>query len=119
MGIKKRLPKKDAKRSKNMNEKINVAIARITKECEGNDHLIPFEEYLTSICTTETIADKILNKNKTLKGCFDKMKTIARGRAVNGCAYIPPEEGFEIIKDYYEIDDRSNGLQAIDITDFL
>lgn len=104
-----------------MNEKINLAIARITKECQGNDHLIPFEEYLTSICTTEAIADKILKEDKTLKGCFDNMKKIAKDRAVNGCAYIPPEEGFEIIKKYYGIDgiNQSKGSQVIDITDFL
>lgn len=101
-----------------MNEKINMAIARITKECQGNDYLIPFEEYLTSICTTEAVADKILKEDKTLKGCFDNMKKIAKDRAVNGCTYIPPEEGFEIIKKYYGID-QSKTSQTIDITDFL
>lgn len=102
-----------------MSEKTNRAIARITDECKGNEHLIPFEEYLTSICTSDEVADKILNANKTLKGCFEKMKGIARNRAKNGCAYIPPEEGFRIIRDYYGIEDKAKSSPAIDIMDFL
>lgn len=102
-----------------MSEKINKAIARITDECKGNEHLIPFEEYLTSICTTDDVADKILNENKNLKGCFEKMKGIAHRRAKNNCAYIPPEEGFRIIKDYYGIDESQKNSPVIDIMDFL
>ena len=60
-----------------MSEKTDKAIARITDECKGNEHLIPFEEYLTSICTTDDVADKILNRDKSLKGCFEKMKSAA------------------------------------------
>ena len=102
-----------------MSEKINKAIAQITDECKGNEHLIPFEEYLTSICTTDDVAEKILNRDKSLKGCFEKMKSIARGRAKNNCAYIPPEEGFQIIKDYYGIKDNKKASPAIDIMDLL
>ena len=102
-----------------MSEKINKAIARITDECKGNEHLIPFEEYLTSICTTDDVADKILNESKNLKGCFEKMKSIACSRAKNNCAYIPPEEGFQIIKDYYGIKDNKKAGPAIDIMDLL
>lgn len=102
-----------------MSEKTNRAIARITDECKGNEHLIPFEEYLTSICTTDDVADKILNNDKSLKGCFEKMKNIARSRAKNGCAYIPPEEVFRIIRDYYGIEDSKKTSSAIDIMDLL
>lgn len=102
-----------------MSEKTNRAIARITDECKGNEHLIPFEEYLTSICTSDEVADKILNTGKSLSGCFEKMKGIAKGRAKNGCAYIPPEEGFRIIRDYYGIEDSKKTGPAIDIMDFL
>ncbi len=102
-----------------MSEKINKAIAHITDECKGNEHLIPFEEYLTSICTTDDVADKILNESKSLKGCFEKMKSIAQKRAKNNCAYVPPEEGFRIIRDYYGIKDNKKASPAIDIMDLL
>lgn len=102
-----------------MSEKINKAIAHITDECKGNEHLIPFEEYLTSICTTDDVADKILNESKSLKGCFEKMKSIAQKRAKNNCAYVPPEEGFRIIRDYYGIEDSKKTGPVIDIMDLL
>lgn len=102
-----------------MSEKINKAIAHITDECKGNEHLIPFEEYLTSICTTDDVADKILNRDKSLKGCFEKMKSIAQKRAKNNCAYVPPEEGFRIIRDYYGIEDSKKTGPAIDIMELL
>lgn len=98
--------------------KIDEAIAKITKECKDNKHLIPFEEYLTSICKTDKIADKILAEDRSLQGCFEKMKFIAQGRAVNQAAYIPPEEGFEIIRKYYDIELNSKP-ETIDISDFL
>ncbi|SFE12997.1 hypothetical protein SAMN02910327_00397, partial [Peptostreptococcaceae bacterium pGA-8] len=39
-------------------------------------------------------------------------------RAVNQAAYIPPEEGFEIIRKYYDIELNSKP-ETIDISDFL
>lgn len=100
-----------------MSDVTNRAIARITDECKDKDYLIPFEEYLTSICTTDEVAEKILNPGKTLEGCFTEMQSIAKGRAVRGCAFIPPEEGYQIIKDYYGIIKESK--KQIDIMDFL
>ncbi len=106
-----------------MSKKTDEAIAKITAECEGKDYLIPFEEYLTTICT-DAVAEKILKDDKKLEECFGKMQKIARSRQKNGCAYIPNEEGFEIIREYYEITDSDLDLKksagtVIDITDLL
>lgn len=103
---------------------INKAIAKITEECQGKDYLIPFEEYLTSICTTDKIAEKILDKKKTLQGAFDKMKETAEKRMVKkgnvGIGCIPPEEGFKIIREYFGIDLKEKAeANIIDITEFL
>lgn len=105
-----------------MSYKTDQAIEKITKECQGKDYLIPFEEYLTSICTEDAVADKILADGKTLQGAFDKMRGIASKRQKNGCAYIPPEEGFAIIREYYEIEEAEPEPpvgDVIDIMDFL
>jgi len=107
-----------------MSEMTDRAIARMTQECQKAEHLIPFEEYLTSICTNDYVAGKILQEDKTLAKCFEGMKEIARGRAVKGCAYIPPEEGYKIIRDYYGISteaqqEQSSHKNVIDITDLL
>ena len=104
-----------------MSKKTDEAIAKLTAECEGKDYLIPFEEYLTSICN-DAVAEKILKEDKTLEDCFKKMKEVARSRQKNGCAYIPPEEGFGIIREYYEItesDLKKTAGSVIDITDLL
>ena len=82
---------------------IDKAIKRITEECEGKDYLIPFEEYLTSICTNDSVAEKILSPRKTLQECFNGMKNIARKSAINNFAFIPTEVGYQIIREYYDI----------------
>ena len=108
-----------------MSDLTDRAIAHITEECQKKDYLIPFEEYLTSIMT-DKIAEKVLDEKKSLQGCFDRMKETAEKHMVRngnvGTAYIPPEEGFTIIRGYYGIDLAENSSQdpgVIDITDFL
>lgn len=107
-----------------MSMKQDQAAAKMAEECQGKEYLVPFEEYLTSICN-DRVAEKILAAGKTLQGSFDKMQKIAKGRAKNGCAYIPPEEGFGIIREYFGItdDDLTTTAPAtagvIDIMSFL
>lgn len=108
-----------------MYELRDKAAARMAEECQGKEHLIPFEEYLMSIMT-DAVALKILVEDKTLEGAYEKMKDIARKRAVNGAAYIPPEEGFEIIRSYYGIEEEDLHVSAasqqnsvIDIFDYM
>lgn len=108
-----------------MSDLADRAIARITEECRKKDYLVPFEEYLTSIMTDQ-VAVKVLDEKKTLQGCFDEMKKTAEKRMSRsgnvGTAYIPPDEGFSIIRDYYGIDlttKTSPEPDVIDILDFL
>lgn len=101
-----------------MSDKTDRAKARLAEECLNKEYLIPFEEYLTGICTSDDIADKILDESKTLEGCFEHMREIARKRQKNNCAYIPEAEGLEIIREYYDIN-LSVKSDVIDITDFL
>lgn len=107
--------------------KIDLAIKKLTEECQGNDYLVPFEECMTSICTTEAVAEKILQEDKTLTGAYETMRDIAKGRQKNGCAYIPPDEGLSILKKYFGIreSDTHSVIKAestdgmIDITSLL
>lgn len=52
---------------------------------------------------------------------FRKHEKDSKKRAVNGCAYIPPEEGFSIIRKYYDISDSdlSSHSNVIDITELI
>ena len=97
------------------------AIAKMAEEIKGKDHLIPFEEYLTGICTTDDVAEKILAEGKSLEKCFRHMEGIARKRKTGNFAYIPPEEGFSIIREYYGIKNKpaAREPEAVDIMDLL
>lgn len=67
-----------------MSQKTDEAKMRMAKECQGKEELVPIEEYLTSICTTDAVAEKILKKEKTLQKCLDHMRGIAQKKAVRG-----------------------------------
>ena len=83
--------------------KIDEAIKKMTEECEKNPQLIPLEEYLTGICTTDEIAEKILTEGKTLKGAMDKIRTKAKKDAVAGVGIVSDTEAFEMVREYYGI----------------
>lgn len=108
-----------------MSKKTDEAIAKITAECEGKEHLIPFEEHLTKLCTNDCIAEKILQEDKTLQGSFDEMKCVAKKRKHGNFAYIPEKEGLAIIEEYYGITDADKSgsgrltSNLIDITELL
>ena len=72
-----------------MSIKTDQAKRKLAEECQGKEYLIPFEEYLTGICTTDKVADLILAENKKLEKCFGK-KADKRRKLYNGmikCQY--------------------------------
>ena len=79
------------------------AIRKLTEEAMKIDDPVAFaiEEHLTSKIRTNAEASLILAEDKTLKGAYDKVWAEARKRKKGNCAYIPPEEVFEIVDDYY------------------
>lgn len=81
------------------------AIEKITKEATAiNDPVaIAIEEHLTGLCTSNTVAMKILAEDKSLKVIYDKIWAEAKKRRKGNCAYIPPEEVFAMIDEYYDI----------------
>ena len=85
------------------------AIRKITEEAMKIDDPVAFaiEEHLTAKCTTNAVAEKLLADDKTLKEAYDKVWTEARKRRKGNCAYIPPEEVYEIVDEYYGLDGAS------------
>lgn len=115
-----------------MQEIINKAIAYITEQMmkeEGNSAVVAIEEYLTDICKNEAIANKLLNKEKTLKGALKEIENAARKIQKNNIACIGPWEGFAIVEKYYSITEEdkqaSNSskskkdMDLIDVMDFM
>lgn len=110
-------------------ELINSAIAKITEEALALKD--PFaqmiEEHLTSICTTEEVATKLLSKDKLLKTFCEEMWKEAKSRstkcAAGSGAYISDKECFEKAEAYYEITEEDkrtkNTTNVIDITELL
>lgn len=112
---------------------IDKAIARITDEMMKVNH--PFavfiEEYLTSICTNDRIAEKLLNPQKSLKGFVDKTVAEMRKVAQQGgsgaqSAGLPDVEFHRRAEEYYGITDEDKAgrkkiikSDVIDITQFL
>lgn len=84
---------------------IDKAIEKITKEAMALDDPMAFaiEEHLTDLCTSNTVAMKILAEDKSLKGACDMLWREASKRKKGNHAYIPPAEAFEMIDKYYGI----------------
>jgi len=112
---------------------INKAIAKITDEMMKLNH--PFvnfiEEHLTSICTNEKVAEKLLNENRTLKEFLEKqesdMKKIAQksgtGHQSAGMSdtdfYARAEEYYGITEEDKQTKRTAVKSNVIDMSDFL
>ena len=90
------------------------AIAKITAEAMAIDDPLAFaiEEYLTDRCTTNAAAEKLLAENKTLKQIYDKIWSEARKRRKGQVAFIPPEEVFRMIDEYYGLNQKAAPTKA-------
>ena len=50
------------------------------------------EEYLTGICTSNAVAEKILQEGKSLKGACDSIREVAKKNAVGGVGAVSDED---------------------------
>jgi len=89
------------------------AIEKITREAmEINDPVaFGIEEHLTGMCTTNTVAMKILEDDKKLKEIYDKVWSEARRGRKGNCAYIPPEEVYAMVDEYYGLNNKVTNRQ--------
>lgn len=99
---------------------IDKAIKQITEEMMELDTPLAqgIEEHLTEKCTSEAVAEKLLGSGKSLKEICGKVTAEAKKRAKGGVAYIPPEEVFRMVDDYYEIGSAPK-RDHIDVMDLL
>lgn len=84
---------------------IDKAIARVTEEMMKIDDPLAqlVEEHLTEVCITERVAEKLLDPKKTLKEAHKKIWEEARRRKKGNGAYIPDQEIYEMVDEYYGI----------------
>lgn len=105
---------------------IDKAIEKITKEAMEIDHpmAIAIEEYLTNKCTSNTVAMKILDESKTVKGIYDQIYEKAKKEAKNRFAAISDEEVYSMVDEYYGLNathHRSSAGSAgrVDVLDLI
>lgn len=99
---------------------INKAIEKLTKEMmKMND---PFaqaiEEHLTGICTSDTVAAKILQEGKSLKGACDSIRVLAKKNAVGGVGVVSDEDAYKMAEEYYGIS-RAEKHETLNVLDLL
>ena len=113
--------------------KIDEAVAKITGEAMsiGHPYAIFLEEHLTSICTTDQVADKLLDPAKDLKKhvndiITEKRKEAEKNRKGNvGGAGLSDDEAFRRVEEYYGIrpEDQKPVAESIsgviNLSDFL
>jgi len=103
-------------------ERINEARAKITEESlEIKSALATFiEETINERCTTEEVANKILDGKKSIKDLINDITNKAKEKAVNNMAAISDEEVREMVLKYYELDDtKASGTDVVDILDLI
>ena len=103
-------------------EKINEARAKITEESlKIKSALATFiEETINERCTTEEVANKILDGKKSIKDLINDIRNKAKEKAVNNMAAISDEEVRGMVLKYYEIDEtKAQNAEVVDILDLI
>lgn len=103
-------------------ERINEARAKITEESlEIKGALATFiEETVNEHCTTEEVANKILDGKKSIKDLINDIRNKAKEKAVNNMAAISDEEVRGMVLKYFEIDEtKVQNAEVVDILDLI
>ena len=103
-------------------EKINEARAKITEESlKIKGALATFiEETVNEHCTTEEVANKILDGKKSVKDLINDIRNKAKEKAVNNMAAISDEEVRGMVLKYFEIDEtKAQNAEVVDILDLI
>lgn len=103
-------------------EKINEARTKITEESlEIKSALATFiEETINERCTTEEVANKILDGKKSIKDLINDIRNKAKEKAVNNMAAISDEEVRGMVLKYFEIDEtKTQNAEVVDILDLI
>lgn len=104
---------------------INEAIKKLTEEAmaDGSSAFREIEEHLTNLCKTNDVAEKILVDGKTIKGAYElierRAEEMAKGKTGRVKICVSPSEGFDIVDDYFGINDIKAGKGSAPVIDVL
>ena len=103
-------------------ERINEARAKITEESLKIKGVLAtfIEETINERCTTEEVANKILDGKKSIKDLINDIRNKAKEKAVNNMAAISDEEVRGMVLKYFEIDEtKAQNAEVVDILDLI
>lgn len=83
---------------------ITKAIAKIQSQ-NTDDMSGVIARYLIGITTNQAVAQKLLDKEKTLAGCVTEVRNKARKRASNGVAMIEDNEVYGWAREHFGINE--------------
>lgn len=99
---------------------VDKAIEKLTREMmQLNDSFAQsIEEHLTEICTSDAVAEKILQEGKSLKGACDSIRDVAKKNAVGGVGVVSDEDAYRMAEEYYGIS-RAEKHETLNVLDLL
>ena len=99
---------------------IDKAIEKLTKEMMklNNPFAQAIEEHLTEICTSDAVAEKILQEGKSLKGACASIRDVAKKNAVGGVGAVSDEDAYRMAEEYYGIN-RAEKHETMNVLDLL
>ena len=95
---------------------INKAIEKLTKEMMKLNN--PFAQAIEEICTSDAVAEKILQEGKSLKGACDSIRDVAKKNAVGGVGAVSDEDAYRMAEEYYGIS-RVEKHETLNVLDLL
>ena len=99
---------------------IDKAIEKLTKEMMklNNTFAQAIEEHLTEICTSDAVAEKILQEGKSLEAACDSIREVAKKNAVGGVGAVSDEDAHRMAEEYYGIN-RAEKHETLNVLDLL
>lgn len=101
---------------------IDRAIEKLTKEMmEAEDPFMQaIEEHLTGVCTTVSVAEKILRPDKSLKEACNMVRAEAKKNAKSGVGIVSDQEAYRIVGEYFGINQKQTEKnKPLNILDYI
>lgn len=80
------------------------AIEKINAEMQknpDNNYIEIIGHYIIDKCESDATAEKVLAAGKTLSGCLDRIKALAKKKAINNIGVVTEEEAFAEVDNYF------------------
>lgn len=100
------------------------AIKKINDEMQknpDNQYIEIIGQYIIDQCGSEEMAKAVLAEGKTLRGCLDAIRSLAKKKAVNNVGVVTEEEAFSEVHKYFGVSKQSKAKDtvAIDLDKFF